>query len=359
MAGFMGIFKMTVKNNPLVSIIIPIHNAEKYITECLSSIVNQTYKNLEILCIDDHSIDNTKQIVQQFAQKDSRIILKDSEGKFIGGTRNTGLKYANGEYVLFIDCDDWFAENVCELAIEKYNQFAPDLVVYYAKEVFADKKENTGHKKSIFDITYTGLLNIDDKKRFMTINTAWNKMYKKSIIDKYNIKFLEDSNLEDVGFWWKYNQVIKKVYYIDEYLYFYRMHCANTIKRQDYKESLADDSIKIMADVLKFLEDNNLTETRLPSYILFVNSFVQDFYRNKYKNDFSYLKNVSNFIKNSKTLSKSDNKFIKNMIEEDFYKIPEFGLYKPYEYVFSVKEGLQRLYVTVLGAKLKFKLYKK
>ena len=349
---------MTCDDNPLVSVIIPMHNAEKYIATCLKSVINQTYKNLEILCIDDHSVDNTKQTVQQFAQKDSRIILKDSEGKFIGGTRNTGLKYANGEYVLFIDNDDWFAENVCELAIEKYNQFNPDLVVYYTKKVFADKNENTEKQKSIFDITLTGLQEIDNKKRFMTINTPWNKMYKKSVIDKYNIKFLEDSNLEDVGFWWKYNQVIKRVYYIDEYLYFYRMHCSNTIKRQDYKESLAGDSIKIMADVLKFLEDNNLTQTCLPSYILFVNSFVQDFYRNKYKNDFSYLKNVSNFIKNSKTLSKSDNKFIKNMIEQDFYKIPEFGLYKPYEYIFSVKEGLQRFYLTILGIKLKFNIHK-
>lgn len=357
MGYLVELFKMTDNKYPLVSVIVPMHNAELYIKKCLESVINQTYKNLEILCIDDRSTDNTSQIVQEFAKKDSRIILKNSEGKFIGGTRNTGLKYATGEYVLFVDNDDWLLENTCEASIEKYHLYKPDLVVYYAKEFFMDKDESAKNNKSIFSITLKGLQEIDDKKRFATINTPWNKMYKKSIIDKYNIRFIEDANLEDVGFWWKYNQVIKTVYYIDEYLYMYRKHPNNTIKQANYKASLFNDSVKMMADVLDFLQNNNIAEACMPSYLLFVNYSVQDLFKRTFNKDIKYLKNVSDFIRNNETLSKLNNKFIQNMIKEDFYKIPEFGLYKPHEYIFSIKRGIDRLYLTVFGIKLKFKCY--
>lgn len=339
---------------PLISVIIPMYNAEKYIEKCINSVIKQTYKNLEILCIDDHSSDNTKKIVQKIAQKDNRIIIKNSEGKYIGGTRNTGLKYANGKYIIFLDNDDCIDKNTCQIALNIYNKYDPDLVVYYAKQIFPDSPKH--NPNNIFKITLIGKQNIDDSKRLATINTPWNKMYKKSIIDKYNIRFPEDCNLEDVCFWWKYNQVIKTVYYIDKYLYLYRMHSNNTVKSQIYKASLSQDSIKIMEDVYEFLEKNNLTQINIQSYILFICSVVQELYNNTLKNDLNYLKRVSNFIKNNKILSTKLNiSFIKNMINEDYYKIPELKLYKPLDYIFSFKEGLERFYLTFLGIKLKIK----
>ena len=90
-----------------ISVIIPVHNVEKYIGKCLGSIVSQTYKDLEIICIDDQSSDNSLKILTDFAQKDTRIKLIKQDHKGVSAARNNGLNIATGEYISFIDSDDW------------------------------------------------------------------------------------------------------------------------------------------------------------------------------------------------------------------------------------------------------------
>ena len=96
--------------NPKISVIVPVYNVEKYLAECLDSIINQTLKDIEIICLNDGSTDNSLAILKEYASKDSRIILIDKQNDGLGYTRKIGLDNATGKYILFCDSDDYYAE---------------------------------------------------------------------------------------------------------------------------------------------------------------------------------------------------------------------------------------------------------
>ena len=220
--------------NKKISVIIPTYNCEKYIEKCLNSVINQTYKNLEIICSDDGSVDNTKAILQKYQTVDSRIIIKDNPGGYIGGNRNNGLKYATGEFVAFVDCDDWLEPDVYEKAIAAYkNHPDVEIVLWQADE--RDESNNVTPRKYYY-YSYSGLINFDINKVFSVADVPWNKMYKKSIIDKYNILFPENTYCEDTAFWWKYTMVISKAYFLKEILYHKLSGEDNTTKTEQYKK---------------------------------------------------------------------------------------------------------------------------
>ncbi len=103
-------------NHPKISIIIPVYNVEKYLRECLDSCVNQTLEDIEIICVDDASPDNSIKILEEYQQKDSRIrIFRHEENKNLGTARNTGLTNATGEYVWFVDSDDYIDTKACQI----------------------------------------------------------------------------------------------------------------------------------------------------------------------------------------------------------------------------------------------------
>lgn len=95
---------------PKISIIIPVYNAEKYLHECLDSVVSQTFKDIEIICIDDGSADNSYQVLQGYADKDSRFVILQQENKGAGAARNKGIEIAKGEFLAFLDSDDYYAD---------------------------------------------------------------------------------------------------------------------------------------------------------------------------------------------------------------------------------------------------------
>ena len=99
-----------------ISVIIPIYNSEKYLSECLESIINQTFKDIEIICINDGSKDKSEQIIKQYAEKDKRIILLNQKNEGAGPARDKGVKISKGEYLSFIDSDDFFHFRTLEIA---------------------------------------------------------------------------------------------------------------------------------------------------------------------------------------------------------------------------------------------------
>ena len=101
-------------DNSLVSIIIPIYNVEQYLDRCIKSVINQTYKNIEIILVDDGSTDKCPEICDQYAQKDNRIVVIHKENGGLSSARNAGMKVLKGEYMLFADSDDWIKENTVE-----------------------------------------------------------------------------------------------------------------------------------------------------------------------------------------------------------------------------------------------------
>lgn len=184
--------------NPKVSIIVPVYNVERYLPRCLDSILNQTMKDIEILCINDGSTDVSLEILKNYQKKDNRIRIMNLKSKGVSSARNTGINMARGEYLSFIDSDDWvdsdFIEKLYETAVKNNADISAGGIIrcrkHYRIPILAYARE---------EVT----ANYNKKLEWADIPThcyVWNKLYKKEIFDKTNIRFEEGRIYEDVLF---------------------------------------------------------------------------------------------------------------------------------------------------------------
>ena len=171
-----------MKNNrePLISVIIAIYNPGKYLRGCLDSIVNQTYRNLEIILVDDGSTDNSLEVCKEYAEKDNRIIVHHKENSGVSATRNAGIRLAHGDYFSFIDSDDILEADAYEYMINLVNEHQVDAVNYEHFITYPDREVT--HK--LPDKNY-GLFDRNGAVGQLVHNVlfAWNKLYSKEIID--------------------------------------------------------------------------------------------------------------------------------------------------------------------------------
>ena len=166
--------------NPLISVIIPVYNVEKHLEKCLDSIVNQTYKNLEIILINDGSTDGSPEICSKFAQNDERIIFISRENKGVSASRNEGIELSSGDYFSFIDSDDYLEPDTYEYLIRIIEDKKVDIVNYEHYITFSDRE--ISHK--VNECNY-GLFNKKDAQRQLVYNVAfaWNKLFSKETIE--------------------------------------------------------------------------------------------------------------------------------------------------------------------------------
>ena len=179
---------------PLISVIIPVYNVEKYIKRCLDSVINQTYKNLEIILVDDGTPDSSGAICDEYAEKDERIKVIHKENGGVSTARNAGLDIATGEYITFVDPDDYLSSDIYEKVILEFSENETDIICFsYTaiddegknKSYIYDKKEVVGFDNLLFN-----MLLVDFNM------SIWNKVYKRSVISDNrfleNIKIAED-----------------------------------------------------------------------------------------------------------------------------------------------------------------------
>ncbi len=187
------------RENPLVSVIIPVYNVEQYLRQCLDSVVNQTLRNIEIICVNDGSTDGSLEILKEYAKDDSRIIVIDKENEGVSATRNKGIETARGEYIGFVDSDDWIDLNYYEVLYNAAKIQDADLAKTtvnfnkYNNNFSPDRRRNA---PVIQAYSHNKLLYINDG-----LGVVWNSIYKLSYIKKYNLVF--DNTLhamEDVFF---------------------------------------------------------------------------------------------------------------------------------------------------------------
>lgn len=243
---------------PLISIIIPIYNAEEYIEKCLNSLVLQTYANIEILCTDDCSTDNSVQIVKKLQEKDSRIKLylhKTNKGP--ATARNTGLDRASGEYIMFCDNDDTYEPNMCEKMLDTMLEHNADLVTCRAsiENVYLDRP-----LAEYINSQPVGMYHLCDKMKCHMNVLLWNKIYKKSLIDKYEIRFPDGVSGEDDAFCCNYAAVAEKYYGLSDRLYNYVLRKSSftfTIGRGKASEKRFD-KIRIIEYIYNFMKKHDL-----------------------------------------------------------------------------------------------------
>ncbi|WP_249029450.1 glycosyltransferase family 2 protein [Tannockella kyphosi] len=208
----------------LVSVVIPVYNREKYIERCVNSIQQQTYRNIEIIIVNDGSTDSSLSICKQLQENDNRIKLYSQENKGVSFARNVGIRNSTGTYLLFVDSDDYIEKETIEVAIPRMRDDA-DMVMFGIKVI--NKLGHTHpHGQTEGPLTVGTMM----EDYFLAINgilhnSPCNKVYQKQILEKHKILFDENvKNGEDVLFNFEYYQYIKNILYIDNYFYYYYSH---------------------------------------------------------------------------------------------------------------------------------------
>lgn len=291
---------------------MPVYNVEKYLSECLKSICNQTYKNIEIIVIDDGSTDNSGKICDDFSKNDSRISVVHQQNKGVSYSRNVGLSLANGDYILFVDGDDFVKENMIELMENAMlDNYQYDLCV--CNYNIYDKASN---EQKLIKINKKDITLKDYCNQMLYGNSiegfVWNRLYKKELLEK--IKFDEDIFLlEDLVFNVKYLKEINRICYINEPLYFYRIRSNSALHKEITEKSF--NSIIAKFYIIKLLEG---TKFKKSIYYQKINILYEN---EKLKKNFE-LKKIK--INNSKY--KYINENIKKYIPLIFY--PSFFLLK-------------------------------
>ena len=186
------IIQNKIDYTPKVSVIIPVYNVEEYLRECLDSVVNQTLKEIEIICVDDGSTDNSLEILKEYTAKDKRITIMKQKNLYAGVARNAGLSQAKGEYLSFLDSDDFFELNMLEEVYEKVKKTKTDIVMFnaylYDDTLKQDKEVDwTLDVKNVPEIF--NYKDVSDKVFKLSNCWVWNRLYNHNFIKKNNLAF--------------------------------------------------------------------------------------------------------------------------------------------------------------------------
>lgn len=204
-----------------ISIIVPVYNVEKYLRECLDALINQTYTNIEILCVDDGSTDSSGKILDEYVDKDGRIKVFHQANKGLGSARNLGLKKATSEYLMFCDPDDTYEPIMCEEMHKAITENDVDFVVCAYRPIFYlghGRSLNTNYHSTMF----CGNMFMTNWLKCRTNGLLWKKIFKMELIKNFDISFPDGIHFVDPSFMWQYLSVSSKVYGLNKKLYNYR-----------------------------------------------------------------------------------------------------------------------------------------
>lgn len=243
-----------MSENIKVSVVIPVYNVEKYIRQCLDSVINQTLKDIEIICINDGSKDNTLKILEEYSQKDSRIVLIDKENEGLSAARNQGTELARGEYISYIDSDDWVDTHYLEALYNAAKKYNSDVACSSIIRVTGGRRRNKLiYKKEEFT------RDIDKKNELTNVpiySYVWNKIYKRDKLIQSGVKFPIGRVYEDII--WS----IQAIYYLDgvvtvpSAIYYYRKNPTSVMSSKAKQNAI--DCATSEKEMLEFAKEKGL-----------------------------------------------------------------------------------------------------
>lgn len=241
---------------PKISVIVPVYNVEKYLNKCVDSILNQTFEDFELILVDDGSPDNCGNICDEYAQKDNRVKVIHKKNGGLSDARNAGIDCAIGEWLSFIDSDDWVENNFLEILYSNAVKYQAEIVIVNLHKVFDEKCE---HAIPVNEICCNGIesLNYLYGTQSVYMNVAWNKLYKKSLFD--NVRYPVGKFHEDGFTTYKLLNMCKKVYMsnCDLYCYYQRN---NSIMNNKFSENRVDEYF-VYCERRKFFSEHNLKKS--------------------------------------------------------------------------------------------------
>ncbi|MBO1686304.1 glycosyltransferase family 2 protein [Clostridium butyricum] len=242
----------------MISVIVPAYNVEKYIEECLLSLVNQTYKDIEIIIINDGSTDKTKEIIIEYQEKYKNITGYNQKNNGVSVARNLGLKIAKGEYVIFVDPDDYLDSTMIEKMHDKLKMTDSDLVIC-GHNVFYDENPNEFMVNLINvdeDTVYTNVEVLDMMLNLKVKGYVWDKLFRRKMLIENKFNFEKDRYVQD---WLPIVKQVcfsKKISFVNEPLYYYRQRKTSTIYKKNKK--LIEDYSHTVKEINYFLKSNQI-----------------------------------------------------------------------------------------------------
>lgn len=271
--------RLNPNKKPLVSVVVPIYNVEPYVEQCLRSIMYQTYENLEIICVDDCGQDNSMDIVKTLVKEDSRIkIVRHKKNKGLGGARNTGLKKASGEYMLFIDSDDWIEKDCVEEVVNVMNKTGVDSA-WFKAQFWLENEQKTAPMDfcSYFMNLNEGYININENNLSSFPLITWNKAYRRDFLLKHKLGWRENVIYEDVEFYYKAFTKTSYIYLIDKYFYYYRQRPGSIMQSSLYNDEKSKTAYFVVGEVYKYLIKENLFEKYQNAYYKYACEILNSF----------------------------------------------------------------------------------
>ena len=375
---FLNIKKFN-KTHPKISIIMPIFNSENFIEECLNSLLKQTFKNFEIICINDGSTDNTLKILYEFEKKDERIYIINQNNLGAGVARNVGMKISKGEYLIFLDSDDIFNETMLEELYAKIKGNNLEIVIcnsknFYTfnnKKIFYNKKYSFSEKQNMLFNKMFSSLNI--KKDFFNtfIWWPWDKIFKKKFIENLGIHFQNLKSTNDLFFICSAVISSNKILFLDKIFINHRVNIKTSIENS--REKSWDNFYYALKELKKFIKSKGLYKRFKQDFINYVASFsiwhletmngksfcfLYKKIRNEWWNEFGVSKRNQNYFYNKNIYKKLkiildndlNDKTIDYLYEKKIFCIPKVSVIIP---VYNAEKYLSNSLNSIINQTLK------
>lgn len=303
--------------NTLVSVIVPVYNVEAYLLDCLYSIFAQNYAAIEVIAINDGSTDTSLEILKNYAAKDSRLKIITQENKGLSGARNTGLEHAIGDYILFVDSDDYVSHELIECCLKAFETHKTEMVIFNHAEFKDGSNDHREELKNIDSgfIESTQFLKQTGKLPTLTWNPVWLYAYKRSFLEKNALKFHEGILHEDILFTPMALANAESLVVLSNVLYFYRQRKGSiTTDPEKAKQSLKD--YAFIAERLHNYSQSIEDQEKKEVFIILVlrrYQFIIEICQNEHSE-------FSNSIYNDVIKSLRQKKAISKLFAEDFYR---------------------------------------
>ena len=249
-------------SEPLVSVIVPVYNVEEYLPQCLESILFQTYKELEIILVNDGSTDNSYNICKKYAQKDKRIKVFSQNNQGPGVARNLGLSKSKGEWVSFVDSDDILEKTFYEQLLS--HRYEADVICSGIKVLFNIKNERSEAEENFYSLNLKGKVKINYELKTRINTELWNKIFNRNIFIKYNLTY-KDGAFEDGDILFKILAVTNYIFVDNAVNYLYRRRSDSLVEQLsrgyiNKKYNMIEGSVDELISLYNFFKNNNILE---------------------------------------------------------------------------------------------------
>ena len=294
--------------NELVSIIVPVYNVEKYVSKCAVSLINQTYKNTEIIFVDDGSTDESGKICDDFAERYSFIKVLHQKNGGLSDARNKGMRASSGDYVVFVDSDDYVSCKFIEILVAGFKSEEVDIsCCAYVK--FVDDGEPVKSNAAIKCRTLTGeeAMKFCYSREGRTIDVvAWNKLYRKSLFIKNDIEYPKGKYFEDLYTTFKLFYYARRVSINSEELYYYRQR-EGSIMASSMTVKKYEDMLEALKTSLSFYKMHSCKELLTLAFSMYCRAMIRQYYNTSKIEDKTEQKKIRNLLMDDYALTWAEN----------------------------------------------------